>query len=145
MTSKVGYLIKNMSLFQKLGWAYAAMFFVTVALGYIPGFTDDQGQLFGLFSIQFHDDLLHLASGIWAAWAAWHSTRAIKFYFRTFGIMYSLDGLLGLLTGYGYLDGGIFFHMAGSHDLVTRVAANLPHILIGGTAVLIGFVLSRRS
>ena len=134
----------QISLIRKLAWAYAAMFIFTVALGYIPGFTNQDGQLFGLFSIQFHDDVLHLASGIWAATAAWLSTRASILYFKIFGVMYSLDGILGLLTGLGYLDGGIFLYPLPNVDLMTRILANLPHILIGGLAVEIGYLISRQ-
>ena len=135
------------TLIQKLAFVYAAMFVFTVALGYIPAFTDETGQLFGLFSIQLRDDLLHLGSGIWAAWAGWHSLRASVFYFKTFGIVYCLDGILGLITGYGYLDGGIFFARFPAfpaYDFMTRLGANIPHIVIGGTAIYIGFILSRK-
>jgi len=134
----------QISLIRKLAWAYAAMFIITVALGYIPGFTNQDGQLFGLFSLQLHDDILHLASGIWAATAAWLSTRSSILYFKIFGVMYSLDGILGLLTGLGYLDGGIFLYPNPNIDLMTRILANLPHILIGGLAVEIGYLISRR-
>lgn len=145
MANKVGYLFKEMNLICKLAWAYAAIFIFVVALGYIPGLTNAEGQLLGLFEIEFHDDILHLASGIWAAFAAWSSTRAAIFYFKTFGVLYGLDGLVGLMTGYGYLDGGIFFaHAPAPYDFVIRLAVNIPHMLIGGTAVVIGFVLSRK-
>lgn len=132
-----------MNLIRKLGWVYAIMFFIIASLAYIPGLTDESGLLFGLFSLELHDDLLHLGSGAWAALAAWRSTRASILYFRLFGILYGLDGILGLFLGQGYLDGGLFFHGITELPLMTRVFANLPHILIGGVAVYIGFVLSR--
>lgn len=132
-----------MNLIRKLGWVYAIMFFIIASLAYIPGLADENGLLFGLFSLQLHDDLLHLGSGIWAALAAWRSTWATTLYFRLFGILYGLDGILGLITGHGYLDAGIFLHGGDQSDLMTRIFANLPHILIGGIAVSIGFVLSR--
>src|SRR5207247_2523863 len=75
-----------------------------------PGLTDAQARTFGLFSLDIFDDALHAASGVWAALAAWRSTRATLFYFRVFGTLYCLDGLLGLATGSGYLDLGIFLH-----------------------------------
>ena len=164
--------LSQMSIFQKWGWVYAAMFVFTVALGYVPGFTNDAGELFGLFRIELKDDILHLASGIWAATAAWTSTRSAIFYFKTFGVIYGADGLLGLITGHGYLDGGIFLasntvikdiianlsvnylfplasiinaHGTGAHDLPTKIATNLPHILIGGTAIYIGYILTRQN
>jgi hypothetical protein len=131
-------------LVQKLAWAYAALFLFVVSLGYLPGLTNDAGQLLGLFRIELIDDALHLFSGIWAALAAWISARAAILYFKLFGSIYSLDGVVGLLFGQGFLDGGIFLHGPTSIDFATRFAANLPHLLIGGIAVVIGFVISRR-
>ncbi|HXF64430.1 MAG TPA: DUF4383 domain-containing protein [Caldilineaceae bacterium] len=128
-----------------LAWVYCLLFLFVVALGHLPGLTDDQGQLFGLFQIDLVDDILHLGSGIWAGIAAWRSTRASVFYFRAFGALYSLDAVFGLLFGQGILDGGIFLYGVTPVDISTRVFANLPHVVIGGLALLIGFVLSRRS
>jgi hypothetical protein len=128
-----------MTTIRKWAWGYALLFFGVVALGYIPGLTNDQGQLLGLFRIELKDDLLHLGSAIWAALAAWRSTAASLFYFRLFGLVYFLDGVMGLLTGEGYLDLGILLHGPAALDLQTRIFANLPHLLIGGVAVLVGF------
>lgn len=129
---------------RKLAWAYAALFFFVVSLGYIPGLTDEAGYLFGLFTIDPIDDALHIGSALWAAGAAWHSARASRLYFQLFGALYMLDGILGLIWGHGYLDGGLLLHGPETLDFGTRFAANLPHLLIGGIALLIGFVLSRR-
>ena len=52
-------------------------------------------------------------------------------------------GLLGLATGSGYLDLGIFLHGVLDLPFVTRVLMNLPHIAIGGFAAFAGFVLAR--
>lgn len=134
----------EMSLIQKLGWVYAGLFVFVVSLGYIPGFTNEQDQLFGLFVIDLYDDLLHLGSGIWAAAAAWHSTQAATFYFKLFGVIYGMDGVVGLIFGQAYLDGGIFLYGITDLPFMIRFGANIPHILIGGTAVFIGFVLSRK-
>ncbi len=134
-----------MNIIRKLGWGYAALFLFVVLLGYIPGLTNAAGQLFGLFRLDLYDDALHLGSGIWAALAAWRSTRASIWYFKLFGILYGLDGVVGLLFGQGYLDGGIFLYGVAPLDWGAKIAANLPHILIGGMAVLIGFVLSRKA
>ena len=144
MIDQAGYQLKRMNVIRLYAWLYAAMFLFVVALGYIPGLTNAEGQLLGLFRIELVDDLLHLGSGIWAALAAWHSTRASVFYFKTFGIIYLLDGIIGLIFGQAYLDGGIFLYGYFPMDFWTRFAANLPHIMIGGIAVVIGFVLSRR-
>lgn len=129
---------------RKLAWLYTALFVFVVALDYLPGFTSEEGLLFGLFKIDPYDDLLHAASGVWAGVAAWRSAKASVFYFRLFGILYGLDGVVGLITERGYLDLGIFRSDAVGLDVGTRLAANLPHMVIGGAAVFIGFVLSRR-
>lgn len=136
-----------MSLIQKLGIAYAVMFFLVVAIGYVPAFNDENGYLFGLFSLQWYDDLLHGFSGVWAFAAAMVSHRASVIYFRLFGTVYFFDGVLGLVTGSGCLDGGIFidgFRSLNDIELPVRFFANLPHLAIGGTAILIGFWVARR-
>jgi hypothetical protein len=53
------------------------------------------------------------------------------------------DGVLGLLTGSGYLDFGIFINGVLDLGLTTRMPANLPHPAIGGFAAYAGFVLSK--
>ena len=104
-----------------LACVYAVLFAFVTSLNYIPGLTDAEGRTFGLFALDVFDDALHGASGLWAALAAWWSTRATVTYFRWFGTLYCLDGLLGLATGSGYLDLGI-----------------------GGFAAFTGFVLAPR-
>ena len=70
--------------------------------------------------------------------------RATGIFFRVFGPLYCLDGLLGLAIGSGYLDLGIVLHGVLDLPLVTRILMNLPHIVIGGFAAFTGFVLARR-
>ncbi len=132
-----------MSLIRKLGFAYFVMFVFVVALGYIPGVNDASGKMFGLFELDLYDDALHLFSGIWAGVAAWLSSRAATLYFKLFGILYFLDGVMGLFLGSGYLDFGIFIYGVLDLDLMTRFLANLPHLLIGGFAIYAGFCLGQ--
>ena len=126
------------------GWAYFALFVAVVAVGYVPQFHDADGNLFGLFKLDFYDDSLHLASGIWAGVAAWWSHNAARGYFRLFGPLYFLDGLLGLFTGSGYLDGGIFLYGPLDLSWTIRFFANLPHLIIGGVAIWVGYKLAAR-
>jgi hypothetical protein len=127
-----------------LAWVYAVLFVIVASLNYIPGLTDAQGRTFGLFELDVFDDALHLASGLWAALAAWRSTRATIVFFRVFGTLYCLDGLLGLATGSGYLDLGILVNGVQHLPFVTKILLNTPHIVIGGFAAFTGFVLARR-
>ncbi len=139
-----------MSLIQKWAWVYAILFFLVVAVGYVPAFNDENGYLLGLFSLQWWDDLLHGFSGIWAAIAAYMSHRASVRYFQLFGSVYLFDGVLGFLTGQGCLDAGIFINGTDAIigvsdvDFPSRFFANLPHLIIGGVAVWVGFVLASR-
>jgi hypothetical protein len=66
------------------------------------------------------------------------------FYFRLFGILYFLDGVMGLFLGSGYLDLGIVIYGVFDLPLITRILANLPHLAIGGIAIFTGFWWSRR-
>lgn len=136
--------MQTRKLVRTLGWAYAILFVGVTALGYIPAFLDAQGNLFGLFKLQWWDDALHLSSGLWAAVAAWISYNASRTYFRIFGPLYFFDGVLGLITGMGYLDLGIILHGPMAIPLQTRIAMNVPHIAIGGVAIVVGYVLAKR-
>lgn len=132
-----------MNIVRKMGWVYFAGFILVVASGHFPPFLDEQGRQFGLFTLDLYDDALHLASGIWAGIAAWWSYGAARTYFRLFGPLYFADALLGLATGSGYLDGGIFLYGPLDQDLLTRFFANLPHVVIGGFAIYVGYRLAR--
>ena len=133
-----------MNLIRWIAVGYAVALTLVGLLNYIPGLTDAEGRAFGIFALDIFDDLLHFASAAWAALAAWASTRACVTYFKVFGTLYLLDGLLGLATGSGYLDLGIL--RWGIQDLPFgfKIFANLPHIALGGFAAYTGFVLSRR-
>ena len=134
-----------MDIIRLLAWGYFLLFVTVVVVGHVPAFNDARGYLFGLFDLDLYDDSLHLASGIWAAVAAWHSREWAVFYFRLFGILYFFDGVMGLFLGSGYLDFGIFIYGVVRESLYQHVFANLPHLAIGGFAIYTGFWLSRRN
>lgn len=129
---------------RAFGWAYFVMFMGIVALDFVPAFVDAEGRLFGLFTLDFYDNALHFASGAWAGIAAWLGRGPARAYFRLFGPLYFLDGLMGLALGSGYLDFGIFIYGALDLSLMIRFLANLPHLLIGGIAAFAGYVLAAR-
>jgi hypothetical protein len=133
-----------MNVIRLCAWAYVALFCVVVAVGYVPAFIDQNNMILGLFRRTWYADGLHLASALWAAMAAATSTRASATFFRIFGPLYFLDGVLGLLTGSGYLDFGIFINGVLSLPLQTRIFANVPHLFLGGVAILVGYLLVPR-
>lgn len=137
-----------MTTIRKLAWIYCTIFILVVVIGYIPGFTDQNGLLLGGFKIDPVDDMLHLFSGIWAGLAAWKSKEAARFYFRVFGTFYTSDAFLGFFTGYAFTDfltlnlnanAGYSFG-----NLTQNLMVNLPHFVLGPVAMLTGFVLYKR-
>jgi Domain of unknown function (DUF4383) len=108
-------------------------------LNQVPGITDAEGRVFGIFELDIFDDLLHLASAAWAGVAAVVSRRAAITFLRVFGLLYLADGVLGLATGSGYLDLGILVWGVQDLPLMFRIMANTPHLLLGGMATLAGW------
>ncbi len=116
------------------------VFLLSVAcLNYIPGVKDSAGKAFGLFALDVNDDLLHVASGLWAGISALVGRRASRFYLIAFGTLYLSDGLLGLATGSGYLDLGIIKDGVLDLPFTTKIPLNLPHIAAGSFAIFSGF------
>jgi len=132
-----------MSQYRWIALGYASVLFLAGMTNYIPGLTDAQGLAFGIFALDPFDDLLHFASATWALVAAWLSRRASLIFLQTFGALYFADGLLGLATGSGYLDLGIVRYGIVPQPVTLRILANLPHLALGGFAVLAGFLLPR--
>ena len=125
---------------QYIAFFFAIGFFAIASLAYIPGVVDEQGLTFGLYHLDLHDDILHALSGIWALIAGLTSARQTLLFFRIFGTIYLLDGVVGLITGKNFLN----FHIFTSDPAITGlklIGVNAPHLLIGGAAVFVGFVL----
>lgn len=122
---------------------YFAALLGAASLNYTPGLTDAEGRAFGIFALDRYDDALHLGSALWALVAALLSQRAARWFLLVFGAIYLGDGALGLATGSGYLDLGIFIHGVVDQSLVFRILANLPHVALGGFALFSGLKWGR--
>ena len=133
-----------MTLLQKFALGYFVVLLAAAGLNYVPGITDDAGLAFGIFALDLFDDMLHLVSALWALAAALLGARASKVFLVIFGALYLGDGALGFLTGWGYLDFGIFTNALDELSFTLfRVLANLPHIALGGVALIAGLRLGR--
>lgn len=129
----------------KLRWTalvYMVILLAAASLNYIPGLTDAEGRAFGVFALDIYDDLLHVASALWAGIGAAMSSRAARTFLRYFGLLYLTDGLLGLAAGSGYLDLGIVNHGIVHLPLTFKILANLPHIGGGAYAVFSSIVFA---
>ena len=133
-----------MILIQKIALGYFVVLLAAAGLNYIPGITDEAGLAFGIFALDLFDDMLHLVSALWALIAAIMGARSSKVFLILFGALYLGDGALGFLTGWGYLDFGIFTNPSdGLSFTLFRVLANLPHIALGVVALIAGLKLGR--
>src|SRR5262245_37980677 len=134
-----------MDIIRLCALGYALLLGVVITVGYIPAFIDQNNMILGLFRRTWYADGLHLVSALWALSSAIASRRASELFFQLFGVFYFADGVLGLLTGSGYLDFGILINGVLNLPLSTRIFANLPHIGLGGLAFLIGYLLAPRT
>jgi hypothetical protein len=110
------------------------------SLNYLPFIPVNDGKTFGIFALDIYDDALHLASALWAGLAAWLGARASRSFLLAFGALYFADGLLGLITGSGYLDLGIVNYGIQDLPFDFKIMANLPHLGLGGLAILSGLL-----
>lgn len=128
-----------------LTWVYVAGFTFLVGMVYMPFLYAENGLMFGTFRLEPIGNWLHVLSGTWALIAVIYSRAACLFYFRVFGSAYFLDGLVGVIAGRAYLNLRIFDSTAEPvASLMTRFILNVPHLVIGGLAMYIGFVLYKK-
>jgi hypothetical protein len=122
----------------------AALYFLVLlfaaSLNYLPFIPVIDGKTFGIFALDIYDDALHLASALWAGIAAWLGARAARTFLLAFGVLYFADGLLGLITGSGYLDLGIVNYGIQDLPFGFKIMANLPHLGLGGLAIIAGYL-----
>ncbi len=124
-----------------LGLAVALLF--AAATDYIPAFIDTQGRVFGLFRLDIYKDALHVASGLWAL-GAMLSRRSALFFLRVFGSLYFLDGVMGVVTGSGYLDLSILIDGIRDTSWLVKFLSSLPHLALGAIGIAVGWSPWRR-
>lgn len=123
---------------RRVALGYGILLLLVAALNYLPFVPRPDGRVFGIFALDPYDDALHLASALWALGAAWAGTRAARVFLLLFGAAYLSDGLLGFATGVGWLDLAIVTTGPQPFDLTFNILASLPHVVLGGVALLAG-------
>ena len=125
---------------RKLAWLYTAGFIGIFIITHTPALTDANGLSFGLFKIDPVDDIVHLLSGIAGLIVAWRANAYIPLFLQLVGIAYMGDAIVGMTTSRGLLDGSLFLQgPAGADFSMRNWALNLPHIILSGIALIIGF------
>jgi Domain of unknown function (DUF4383) len=106
---------------------------------YVPAFLDADGRVFGLFRLDIYKDALHVASGLWALVAAVVSRRASLLFLKIFGTLYFLDGVMGTITGSGFLDLSIVTQGVLDNPPLTKFLSSLPHLFLGAFGIFAGW------
>lgn len=133
-----------MSQVQKLALIYALVFFVVVALDFIPFVKDSQGYVFGVFGFDFFDTSLHIFCGIIALLGGLFSTRLSVAFFQAVGLLFLADGVVALVAGNAFLDFSLIEFGTAEYGMVYNAIAATPYLLIGGVAAVIGFYLAQK-
>jgi hypothetical protein len=113
---------------KKIALVFGVVFIAVGLLGFVPAAAPD-GHLLGLFHINPLHNVVHIASGAVALWAAMSSERNAKLYFQIFGVVYALVAVLGFVYG----DEAIL-------GLIANNAADTwLHVVIAVVALYLGF------
>ena len=129
-----------MNRLRLVAFLYFLVLLFAASLNYLPFIPVTDGKTFGIFALDIYDDGLHLASALWAGIAAVLGARASRTFLLAFGALYFADGLLGLITGSGYLDLGIVNYGIQDLPFGFKILANLPHLGLGGLAIITGYL-----
>ena len=124
-----------MTAIRYICFGYTSSLLVAASLNYVPGLTDNEGRALGIFALDVFDDSLHFFSALWALIAGLLSHRAAQIFLIYFGTLYFSDVFLGLITGSGYLDFGIFNYGIQDLAFMFKILNNLPHLALGGFAL----------
>jgi hypothetical protein len=134
--------MKKISTIQKFAWFYGISLLIIASLRWIPGVTDSHGLLFGLFQLDWLDDIIHTLTGLWGVFGALVSARQSAIFFRGIGLLYTIDAIIGLAYGQNPFHIGFW----GGEALLTgllRILVNIPHLLGGLLALYLGFYLGK--
>lgn len=83
---------------KNLAMVFGVVFLAVGILGFVPGITNDEDMLLGIFQVSTLHNVIHILSGI-AALAAVKSDEYARLYFLIFGAVYTLVALVGWVDG----------------------------------------------
>ena len=101
-------------------------------LGFIPGVTNDQNMLLGIFHVNALHNVIHLVSGAAALYCGMQDAKSARMFFQVFGVIYALVAVLGFVYG--------------DKDILGIVSSNMAdtwlHVVIAATSLFFGFAVS---
>lgn len=114
---------------KKVALVFGAVFLLIGVLGFVPGITNDEQMLLGIFHVNAIHNIIHLASGAVALGVGLNSDKSARYYFQIFGVVYGLVAALGFVYG--------------DKDILGLVSSNMAdtllHIVIALAALTLGF------
>lgn len=114
---------------KKLAILFGVVFLAVGVLGFVPGITNDNDLLLGIFQVGTLHNIIHIASGLAALAAAGEADYA-RLYFKIFGAVYALVAIVGIVQGDTVL---------GLIDINT--ADNVLHVVLAVAILGVGFGL----
>lgn len=117
---------------QKFAKLFGVVMLLVGILGFVPALTPG-GLLLGVFQVNALHNIVHLATGLLAVWAAGTAANS-RLFFKVFGIVY------GLVTILGFVMNGDILGL-----IPVNMADNLLHILITVVALYAGFGMKDRT
>lgn len=132
-------------LYKPIVWFYGVSLLIVASLRFIPWINDPQGNLFGVFHLDWLDDILHTGTGVWALVAVSQSRRWSEIYLIGIGALYFSDAVIGLIYGQNPLHIGFWTGEPLYLTFLSRVLINGPHFFLGGFALLFGLHLRRQT
>lgn len=117
---------------KKLAMIFGAIFAIVGILGWIPGITNDENMLLGIFHVDTIHNLIHLVTGLIGLWLGSSSESGSKSWFQIFGVIYALVAILGFVYGDDKILGIVTNNMADTW----------LHLVLAAVLLAIGFGMS---
>ena len=116
---------KKLSTIQRCAWVFAGLFLFVYSLDYVPGIMDQNGKMFGLFSMTRVVDIGHLVLGALAVVGALTSPKWARIYFYFLFAVYAVDVVNFVITHRDTM------------PVTTNFLVNLPHAVTSIAALII--------